>query len=269
AAAKAKADADLKAKQAADAAAKAKADADAKAKADADAAAKAKADADLKAKQAADAAAKAKADADAKAKADADAAAKAKADADLKAKQAADAAAKAKADADAAAKKKAEEDAKAKLASEDNKGKATATIRGNLGGGGTDVQYRAAVQRGDNNLKFKQYKDAVSAYTEALTYKPNDAYATKQLALAQKNLVSNVDTATVAKKEPNPLTKKYPQGVTEETLPGQGFVEIRRILVKGDEAWVYRKRIFNWGGIVCYKDDATITASAWESESKP
>src|SRR6185312_3001921 len=133
---------------------------------------------------------------------------------------------------------------------------------------GNDVPYRAAIVRGDNNFKFKQYKDAVSAYTEALAYKPNDLYATKQLALAQKNLTGGADTNKLPKKEPNPLTKKYPQGVTEETLPGQGFVEIRRILVKGDDAWVYRKRIFNWGGVQCYKDDVTITPSAWESETK-
>ena len=235
-----------------------KADADAKAKADADAAAKAKADADAKAKLAADAAAKAKADAAAKAKADADAKAKLAADAAAKAK--ADAAAKAKADADAKAKAKADAAA--------NEGKAKETIRGALGGG-NNPQYHAAVQRGDNNLKFKQYKDAVSAFTEALTYKPNDLYATKQLALAQKNLGDDADTSKlVTKKEPNPLTLKYPQGITQETLPGQGFVEIRRILVKGDEAWVYRKRTFNWGGIVCYKDDVIITPSTWESETK-
>jgi len=266
--AKAKADADAKAKLEA-AAAKAKADADAKAKLEADAAAKKKAEEEAKNKAAAEA--KAKADADAKAKLEAEA--KKKAAAEAKAK--ADADAKAKLEADAAAKKKAEEDAKAKAiadtkSAEDNKGQAKATIRGTLGGGGTtDVQYRAAIVRGDNNLKFKQYKDAVSAYTEALTYKANDAYATKQLALAQKNLVSDVDTAqAVTKKEVNPLTLKYQQGVTEETLPGKGFVEIRRILVKGNDAWVYRKRIFNFGQVQCYKDDVSISPSAWENETK-
>ena len=283
--AKAKADADAKAKLEADAAAKKKAEEEAKNKAAAEA--KAKADADAKAKLEADAAAKKKAEedaknkaaAEAKAKADADAKAKLEAEAKKKAaaeaKAKADADAKAKLEADAAAKKKAEEDAKAKAiadtkSAEDNKGQAKATIRGTLGGGGTtDVQYRAAIVRGDNNLKFKQYKDAVSAYTEALTYKANDAYATKQLALAQKNLVSDVDTAqAVTKKEVNPLTLKYQQGVTEETLPGKGFVEIRRILVKGNDAWVYRKRIFNFGQVQCYKDDVSISPSAWENETK-
>jgi len=283
--AKAKADADAKAKLEADNAAKKKAEEEAKNKAAAEA--KAKADADAKAKLEADAAAKKKAEeeaknkaaAEAKAKADADAKAKLEAEAKKKAaaeaKAKADADAKAKLEADAAAKKKAEEDAKAKAiadtkSAEDNKGQAKATIRGTLGGGGTtDVQYRAAIVRGDNNLKFKQYKDAVSAYTEALTYKANDAYATKQLALAQKNLVSDVDTAqAVTKKEVNPLTLKYQQGVTEETLPGKGFVEIRRILVKGNDAWVYRKRIFNFGQVQCYKDDVSISPSAWENETK-
>ena len=79
----------------------------------------------------------------------------------------------------------------------------------------------------------------------------------------------NVDTVgTDPKKAVNPLTLKYPQGVTEETVPGKGFVEIRRILVKGEDAWVYRKKIFNFGQVVFFKDDDQITQSVWENETK-
>ena len=292
AAAKKKADEDAKAKAAADAAAKAKADADAKAKADADAAAKKKADEDAKAK--ADAEAKKKADedakskalADAKAKADAEARAKldaeAKAKADADAKKKADEDAKAKAKADAEAKKKADEDAKAKADADaaakkkddddKEKGKAKNTIRQQLGG--SELQYKAAKDRGDNAMKFKQYQDAVTAYTEALTYKPNDAYATGKLALAQKNLNGITTSVTptntlVAKKETNSSSAKYKEGVTEEIIPGKGFVEIRRTVVRGDETWVYKKKQFDFGQVVFYKDDDQITQSVWDTETKP
>ena len=258
--AKKKADADAKAK--ADAGAKTKSDADAKAKADADA--KAKADAEAKKKADADADAKAKADAEAKKKADADAKAKAdaktKSDADAKAK--ADTDAKAKADAEA--KKKADADAKTDA---EAKGKAKNTIRGDIGG--SEVKYKAAIVRGDNSMKFKQYPDAAAAYTEALTYKPNDAYATNKLAQAQKNLQPVATNTVTTQKNVNPLTLKYPQGITEETVAEKGGVVIKRILVKGDDAWVYKKKVFNWGGVQFYKDDETITESIWESETRP
>ncbi len=274
-----KADEDAKAKALADA--KAKADADARAKLDAaaqakaDAEAKKKADEDEKAKALADAKAKADADAraklDASAKAKADAEAKKKADEDAKAKAVADAA-KAKADADAAAKKKADEDALAKANDDKEKGKAKNTIRQQLGG--SELQYKAAKDRGDNAMKFKQYQDAFTAYTEALTYKPNDAYATGKLALAQKNLngitASVIPTNTVvAKKDANPLLAKYKEGVTEEIIPGRGFVEIRRTVVKGENAWVYRKRQFDFGQVVFYKDEDQITQNVWDNETKP
>ena len=278
--AKSKADADAKSKSDADA--KAAADAKAKADADADADAKSKSDADAKA--AADA--KAKADADAKSKADADAAkkkadddaknaadAKSKSDADAKA--AADAKSKAAADAKskAAADAKAKADALAKSKADDDKerGKAKNTIRQQLGG--SEVQYKAAKDRGDNSLKFKQYQDAVNAYTEALTYKPNDAYATTKLAFAQKNLgvVASVDknNTLVAKKNVNHLSIEYPQGVTEKTTQEKGGVIIKRIVVKGDDAWVYIKKIFSFGTVVYYKDDETVTQSVWDNETKP
>ena len=140
--------------------------------------------------------------------------------------------------------------------------------------GGSELQYKAAKDRGDNAMKFKQYQDAVTAYTEALTYKPNDAYATGKLALAQKNLNGITTSVTptntlVAKKETNSSSAKYKEGVTEEIIPGKGFVEIRRTVVRGDETWVYKKKQFDFGQVVFYKDDDQITQSVWDTETKP
>ena len=124
--------------------------------------------------------------------------------------------------------------------------------------------------RGDNGMKFKNYQDAVDAYTEALTYKPNDANATSKLEQAKKNIgTTDSNTNLTAKKDVNPLLAKYKPGVTEEIIPGRGFVEIRRTVVKGDDAWVYRKKQFDFGQVVFYKDDDQITQSVWDTETKP
>ncbi|MEO8762377.1 MAG: hypothetical protein ABI448_15885, partial [Bacteroidia bacterium] len=277
-AAKAKAEAD--AKVAADT--KAKADAEARAKAEADAAAKKKADEAAAAKLKADTDAKAAADAAAKKKADEEAAAKAKADGDSKAmaelaakkkladeaaaKAAADA--KAKADADLAAKKKADEAAAAKIAAdaksnEENKGKAKSTVRQTLGG--NETQYGAAMVRGTNNMKYKQYPEAVAAYTEALTYKPNDALATTKLAEAKKNIPGEV---VLVKKEPNPLCSKYPQGKTQTDVTDKTGTRTTIILVKGEEAWTYTKTTFSFGTRVFQKDGVTITENQYEYETR-
>jgi len=130
-----------------------------------------------------------------------------------------------------------------------------------------EVQYKAAMVRGDNDMKAKKYKEAVGAYTEALTYKPNDPLAKAKLAEAQKNLSSD-SNQVVVKKEPHPLSLKYPQGVTEETKSEPGVYIVRRIVVKGEEAWVYTMRRFNWGGVVFYKDDAVITQTTWDNETR-
>ena len=127
------------------------------------------------------------------------------------------------------------------------------------------VQYRAAVVRGDNDMKYKQYKEAVAAYTEALAYKENDAYATTKLAEAKKNLP--VD-AVVVKKEPNPLSLKYPQGKTEQTISDKTGTRTTIILVKGDEAWTYTKFVFSFGQVMWQKDGVTITENQYENETK-
>ncbi len=302
--AKAKADADAAAKLKADAAAKAKAEADAKNKSAAEIEAKyqaaiKKGDEGFKAKdwdnartayqealgyKAKDKYAEAqlgKIDAakaaDEKAKADADAAAKAKAEADLLAKY--NAAIKkgddnfkkkewttAKAGYnEALGLKPAEKYPKDQLAAID---KAIADyMAANATDASNDVQYKAAMVRGDNDMKFKKYKDAVGAYTEALTYKPNDPTAKVKLSDAQKNLSAD-DITQPIKKEANPLSLKYPQGITEETQSAPGVYIVRRILVKGDEAWVYVMKKFSWGGVVFYKDETVITQNTWDNETR-
>ena len=51
-------------------------------------------------------------------------------------------------------------------------------------------------------------------------------------------------------------------------LPGDGVVIIKRVLVKGQVAYVYEKKIFNWGGIACFRDGNSITDIVFEQETK-
>ncbi|HWY34065.1 MAG TPA: hypothetical protein VNX68_05420, partial [Nitrosopumilaceae archaeon] len=176
-----------------------------------------------------------------------DAEAKAKADAEAKAK--AEAEAKAKAEADAKAKTEADARAKAKI----------------------ELQYKSSITRGDNDMKLKKYAEAKDAYNEALTYKPGDAYATGKLADAEKRLKSDSNTKVVVdktEKAPHPLLAKYGQGVTEESKNEPGVYIVTRVVVKDKDAWVYTKKIFNWGGVAFFKDGTPITESTYELETK-
>ncbi len=124
----------------------------------------------------AEAEAKAKADAEAKAKADAEAIAKAKAEADAKAK------------AEAEAKAKAEADAKAKAEAE-AKTKAEAELL---------AKYQAAIKKGDDAFKAKDWGNAKSSFNEALSLKPTEQYPKDQLAAIEKAIASDAEAKAKA-----------------------------------------------------------------------
>ncbi|MDX2172620.1 MAG: carboxypeptidase-like regulatory domain-containing protein [Bacteroidota bacterium] len=273
--AKAKAEADKLAKEKADAEAKAKAEAEAKAKAEADA--KAKADKELADKLAKekDATAKAKLEADAKAKAEADKLAKEKADAEAKAKAEAEKLAKEKAVAEAKAKAEAEAKAKAEalgvkvkdndvIKQKDIKDNSNGSIKPVLGG---DIKYKEAIKNADNFFGTKRYRDAKKYYEEALTFKGGDTYAKGKLIECEKFLNSDASQSTDDRVKQ--LLAKYSPGVTEETISGTGVVILQRVVVKDNNAWVYQKKIFNWGGISYFRDGTAITESTFEIETKP
>jgi hypothetical protein len=345
--AKAKAESAAKKKADEEAAAKAKAEADAKAKAEAEAAAKkkaeddaakAKADAEAKAKLKAEAEALAKAEAEAKKRAAEEAAAKAKAEAESKKlseeeakKKAAEEAAKAKAEAEALAKaeaeakKKAADEAAIKLKAEaDAKKVAEAEAKKNAE---LEAKYKAAVAKGDQSFAKRDWPNARAAYTEALVYKPSEAYPKNKLkeideqsksaanvspsdaqykdaikaadsyfglkrygdakknyenaliykggdAYAKQKLIEcekllNSDSNQKVDDRLSQLLAKYAPGVTEETITGPGVVILQRVVVKDNNAWVYQKKMFSWGGISFFRDSTPITESTFELETKP
>lgn len=74
-------------------------------------------------------------------------------------------------------------------------------------------------------------------------------------------------TKKIIDKKINDLVAKYKQGVTEERQDGESIVIIKRIVVRDQEAWVYEKKIFNWGGVAYFRDKQRITASTFNVET--
>jgi hypothetical protein len=64
------------------------------------------------------------------------------------------------------------------------------------------------------------------------------------------------------------LLLKYQPGVTEEVIQGMNVIIIQRVLVRDQMAWVYQKKMFNWGGISCFRDGQPITESTFELETR-
>jgi hypothetical protein len=91
----------------------------------------------------------------------------------------------------------------------------------------------------------------------------------KEKEEVQLNIVAadNAVTNKIIDKKVNALVAKYKQGVTEERREGDGIIIIKRVLVREQEAWVYEKKIFNWGGVSYFRDKQRITASTFNMET--
>ena len=87
--------------------------------------------------------------------------------------------------------------------------------------------------------------------------------------LAEIEKILNGDGAVVVDERQKALLAKYPPGVTEETINGNGVVIVQRVVVRDNYAHVFQKKIFNWGGIQCFRDGAAITELTFENETKP
>ena len=164
-------------------------------------------------------------------------------------------AAKAKSEADRIAKEKAEANAKAKaLAEQETENKAK------------EAMYKAAIVKGDEFFKLKKYMNAEGQYQTALTIKGGDEYAKLRLMECEKLIRSDSNQKTDERQKQ--LLAKYPEGVTEEIIPGDGVLVIKRVLVKSKVAYVYEKKIFNWGGIACFRDGSPIPETVFEFDTK-
>lgn len=131
---------------------------------------------------------------------------------------------------------------------------------------GDDTKYKDAIRKGDNFYALQRYAEAKKAYEEALLQKGGDPYAKAQLLECEKKLQADGNQITDEKQKQ--LLAKYPEGVTEEIISLEGVVIIKRVLVKDRHAFVYEKKIFNWGGLAYFRDGAPITEPVFEQETR-
>lgn len=104
-------------------------------------------------------------------------------------------------------------------------------------------------------LVKKQNENAAKAPAKEIT--------SVKVLLADALIVNSPDKSQVAA-----LLIKYHPGVTEEIIQGLNVVIIQRILVRDQMAWVYHKKLFNWGGVACFRDGQPITESTFDLETK-
>lgn len=127
----------------------------------------------------------------------------------------------------------------------------------------------------EESLAIKMQQEEKSKLNSVPTIAPvpttNVTSDTNPSILSEPTLVLKDNTLILYPKS-RMLTKallfKYKIGVTEEIIVGNNMVIIQRILVRNLEASVYHKKIFNWGGIACFRDQEPITESIFENETK-
>jgi hypothetical protein len=118
--------------------------------------------------------------------------------------------------------------------------------------------------------KLQEEKSITSTPTVTPT-KTEAVSTTNPSILSEGVLVLKDNTLIVypkSKKLVNALILKYTTGVTEEIILGPNVVIIQRILVRNEDAWVYHKKTFNWGGVSCFRDGAPITEGVFEYETR-
>jgi len=124
---------------------------------------------------------------------------------------------------------------------------------------GNDKKYKDALSK-TSKLDNEYIQAIKKTYEDALTYESDASYLKKKA----------VEAAAPARngEQIKAILAKYPQGITEEIINGNGVVIIKRILIKDGDAWVYQKKIFNWGGTAFFRDDTNITESIFKNEKR-
>ncbi len=135
------------------------------------------------------------------------------------------------------------------------------------------TKYDAIIVKADGLLAKKDYKSAKTTYQEALTLYPMELYPKQKIAECDKALnpstTAATNTVTQTREEiVNDLVKKYPQGVTEISENEPTCKVTKRVVVKGNEAWVYTRKVFSWGGVYYFKDGVQISENTFNQETK-
>ncbi len=129
-----------------------------------------------------------------------------------------------------------------------------------------DYKFIDIIAKADKDFSLKRYIDAKNGYIEALLIKVDDSYS-KGRVLECVKLLGSDGNQNIDERQKQ-LLAKYKPGVTEEIISLEGVVIVKRVLVKNKVAYVYEKKIFNWGGVSCYRDNESITLSAFDIDTK-
>lgn len=124
---------------------------------------------------------------------------------------------------------------------------------------GNDKKYKDAIAKA-GSLEPEYVHAIKKIYEDALTYESDASYLKKKAVEAAAPPRNNEHVKA--------MLEKYPQGMTEEIINGNGVVIIKRVLIKDNNVWVYQKKIFNWGGVSCFRDDLAISSLVFDNETK-
>jgi hypothetical protein len=137
-------------------------------------------------------------------------------------------------------------------------------------------KYNDLIAKADKQFAAKDWKGAKSSYQAALIEKPMELYPKKQIIECDKQL----NPKLVVKDEPKPENKpgsdeyvnelvlKYPQGLTVEESKESNVTTEKRVVVVGNKAWVYTKKVYSWGTFY-FKDGAQISENTFRYETSP
>ena len=129
-----------------------------------------------------------------------------------------------------------------------------------------DYKFIDIIAKADKDFSLKRYIDAKNGYIEALLIKVDDSYS-KGRVLECVKLLGSDGNQNIDERQKQ-LLAKYKPGVTEEIISLEGVVIVKRVLVKNKVAYVYEKKVFNWGGVSCFRDNESITFSAFDIDTK-
>ncbi|HWY13041.1 MAG TPA: carboxypeptidase-like regulatory domain-containing protein [Bacteroidia bacterium] len=144
----------------------------------------------------------------------------------------------------------------AKLKAEQDKKNADLALQKNMNA------ERLAIETASLKNLEKEIEAAKKLQTEKVNVNPATLSSPKILVADALLVKTNPNDRVVA------LLAKYKAGVTEEIIYGVNVIILQRILVRDQMAWVYQKKMFNWGGVACFRDGQPITESTFENETK-
>ncbi|HVA97945.1 MAG TPA: hypothetical protein VNG53_03540 [Bacteroidia bacterium] len=144
-----------------------------------------------------------------------------------------------------------------------------------------DAKYNAIIAKADQQFAAKDFKLSQTFYQQASDLKPEEQYPKdklkniynllhpkKEIAVDKSPTnTTTADSTVPARDSINPLAKEYPQGVTEKHTQDANTDVTIRIVVRGVNAYVYKKVVWNFGQVDYYKNDIPITRSTYDNET--